>query len=81
MFNGLQLTWRTVTRRGTTRSVLGPGLLNIFISDLQEVREGTLLMFVGKTKLEEPVHTPNSRAATWREPDWLEEWANRRNLM
>ena len=80
MVNGLQLAWRTVTRRGTARSVLGLGLLKIFISDLEEVREGMLLTSAGKTKLGKPVHTPNSRAATGREPDWLEGWANR-NLM
>jgi len=38
--DSLYSSWRSVTRGVLLRSVLGPVLFNIFISNLEEVREG-----------------------------------------
>lgn len=68
MVDGLRPAWRTGKKEGP------PGvfwdLLKVLISHLEEGSEGTSLMLTGKTKLGEPVHTSNRRAATCREPGW-----------
>lgn len=64
-------------RGTTTGSVLGPVLLNTFISDLEEVKEHALMCFADDTKPQE-----KSRY-TQEHPEGLntlEEWTNR-NLM
>lgn len=60
--------------------VPGPVLLNIFVNDLEEVLQHTLLKFGDKTKLRGTVNMPVGRTVTQRDPGRVEEWANS-NLM
>lgn len=62
------------------RSILGPVLVNGFISDREEVEECALIKFIDETKLGGPVNILRGRAAIQRERDQLEEWECR-NLM
>ena len=54
-----------------------PVLLNIFVNDLEEVLQHTLLKFGDETKLRGTVNVPEGRAATTqRDLHRVEEWAN-----
>ena len=54
-------------------SVRGPVLFDIFISDMKEMTECSLLKFAGDTKLRGPVNMLKGRAAIQRDLDRLEE--------
>lgn len=75
--NRLFSTWRLVTSGIVQGSILGPVLLNIFISDLEEVMECTLFKFADDTKLQGPADMLKGRPAIQRDPGGLENWADR----
>ncbi|PKU47407.1 rna-directed dna polymerase from mobile element jockey-like [Limosa lapponica baueri] len=62
------------------RTILGPILSNIFISDLDDGINCTLTKFADDTKLSREVDTLEGRANLQEDLDRLEEWVNK-NLM
>ena len=64
----------------TLGSLLGPILFNVFVSDLEEGMELTLIKSADDTKLREQMDTLEDQAAIQGNLDTLEEQANR-NLM
>lgn len=59
LISGTMSSWRPVTSCVPQESIL----FNLFINDLDDVRECTLSMFAGDTKLGEAVNVPNGFAA------------------
>lgn len=53
---GFYSTWRSARSGVPQGSVLGPFLLNTFVSDLKEAMECTVVTFADATRLEEQVH-------------------------
>lgn len=74
--NQTHYTWRLVTTGAPRGSILSPVLFKISISDVEEVSKCTLIKGVGDSELGESVNVLESRAATQRDLDGQEEWAN-----
>ncbi|PKU42452.1 rna-directed dna polymerase from mobile element jockey- hypothetical protein [Limosa lapponica baueri] len=67
--------WRSVTSSVPWLSVLGPVLLNIFISDIDSGIECTLCKFANDTKLSSVVDMPEEWDAIQGVLNKLEKWA------
>lgn len=64
MVNGSMSGWRSVISGVPWRSLLGPMLFNIFISDINNRIEHTLSKFVDHTKLCDVVNMREGQDAT-----------------
>lgn len=80
MVNGSCSAQRLVTCRALQESVLGPVLVNILVSDPEEVAELTVIMFAAHSKMVGAINTPGRRAVI---PEALERLKERpdRTLM
>lgn len=77
MLQDININWRLVTSEVPQGFIPGPVLFNIFITDPGEEAECTLIQFRGDAKLERPGNVLEGRAATQRDLDRQEAWANR----
>ena len=85
VLNGCPSTWQAVTSGVPQGSILGPILFNIFINDLDEnIDVSLLLKFADDTKMgqvieseEDQVHLQSCLNRIW---DWTEKWGMRFNV-
>ena len=77
MVNGSCSAQRLVTSRALQGSVLGPVLVNIFISDSEEVVELTVIRSAAHSKMVGAINMLGSRATVQGDLDRLKERADR----
>ena len=73
-------TWGAVGSRVPQGSVLGPVLLNLFISDLDDGVKSTLFKFVDDTKIWGEVSTLVGRERLQQDLDRLQGWASKTRM-
>ena len=73
--NGSVSRWRPVISSVSQELILGPVLVNIFISDTDNEIECTLSKFADETKLSSAVDMAERRAAIQKDFGILKKWA------
>ena len=78
--SGRRSSWRLVTGGAPQGSILGPVLVNTFNNALDAGQRAAFSQFADDTKLGGVAEMPEGHAATQKDLDRLEKWAER-NLM